>query len=112
MMSGGRFEYMDSSLKDKIFGWTDEPGNVFEDWEISELVWDVLDLIHEYDWYASGDTSKEKYLKAKAKFKKKWFNNRGIRIRQIVDLALTETKEELYKTFGLDVKEDSDADSY
>ena len=64
-MSGGRFEYIDGRLKDEIFGWTDKPGNVFEDKEISELVWDVLDLIHDFDWYASGDTCKETYLKKK-----------------------------------------------
>lgn len=101
-MSGGRFEYIDSSLKREIFGWTDTPSNVFEDREISELVWDVLNLIHDYDWYASGDTCKETYLKAKAKFKKKWFSNRGVRVRQIVDDALKLTKQELYETFGFD----------
>lgn len=101
-MSGGRFDYKDSSLKDEIFGWTDKPRNVFEDKEISELVWDVLDLIHEYDWYASGDTAKETYLKAKAEFKKKWFSDRGIRIRQIVDESIEQAKNELYETFGFD----------
>jgi hypothetical protein len=102
-MSGGRFEYKDMSLKHEIFGWTDEPSNVFEDIEISELVWDVLDLIHEYDWYASGDTGKEKYLKAKDEFKKKWFNDkRDIRLRKIVDEALKRTKHELYETIGFD----------
>lgn len=99
-MSGGRFGYTDSHLKNEIFGWSDEPRNVFEDREISELVWDVLNLIHDYDWYASGDTCKETYLKAKANFKKKWFSNRGVRIRQIVDEALTQCKDELYETFG------------
>ena len=106
-MSGGRFDYIDGRLKDEIFGWTDRPRNVFEDREISELVWDVLDLIHDFDWYASGDTRKETYLKAKDKFKKKWFSNRGVRVRQIVDDALRECKSELYETFGF---EDGDAD--
>lgn len=101
-MSGGRFNYTDSRLKDEIFGWADEPSNVFEDREISELVWDVLNLIHDYDWYASGDTGKETYLKAKAEFKKKWFSNRGVRVRRIVDEAIEQCKNELYDTFGLD----------
>lgn len=99
-MSGGRFDYVDGRLKDEIFGWTDVPRNVFEDREISELVWDVLNLIHDFDWYASGDTCKETYLKAKDKFKKKWFSNRGVRVRQIVDDALKQVKDELYETFG------------
>lgn len=99
-MSGGHFNYIDGNLKSEIFGWTNKPTNAFEDREISELVWDVLDLIHDYDWYASGDTCEETWLKKKNAFKKKWFSNRGVRIRQIVDNALQETKDELYKTFG------------
>ena len=101
-MSGGRIDYIDGLLKSEIFGWTDVPGNVFEDREISELVWDVLDLIHDFDWYASGDTCKETWLKAKEKFKKKWFSNRGVRVRQIVDDALKQCKAELYEKFGFE----------
>ena len=101
-MSGGRFDYVDRRLKEEIFGWTDKPGNVFEDREISELVWDVLNLIHDYDWYKSGDTCKETYLKAKTEFKEKWMGNRGARVRGIVDEALKQCKDELYETFGLE----------
>lgn len=100
-MSGGRFDYKDMGLKSEIFGWTDAPSNVFEDREISELVWDVLDLIHDYDWYASGDTGKETYLEAKRAFKEKWFSNRGVRVRRIVDEALKRCKDELYETFDM-----------
>lgn len=107
-MSGGHFDYKDSGLKYEIFGWDDKWTNQFEDREISELVWDVLDLIHDFDWYKSGDTCKETYLKAKAAFKKKWFSNRGVRVRQIVDEALKQTKNELYETFGFDEKENND----
>lgn len=109
-MSGGRFDYKDSSLKSEIYGWTDEPSNVFEDREISELVWDVLDLIHDFDWYASGDTGKGDYLEAKAKFKKKWFGSRGVRVRRIVDDAIEQCKNELYNTFGLDYDNSDVAD--
>lgn len=101
IMSGGRFDYVDSRLKDEIFGWADEPRNVFEDREIYELVWDVLNLIHDYDRYANGNTCKETYLKSKAEFKKKWVGNRDVRVRRIVDEALKQCKNELYETFGL-----------
>ena len=108
-MSGGRFDYQDSRLKSEIFGWTDTPRNVFEDREISELVWDVLDLIHDYDWYASGDTCKETYLKAKAEFKKKWLGgNRGLRIKQTIDKALEEVRQELYETYLPESKQKGD----
>ena len=101
-MSGGHFEYLDSRLKDEIFGYEDKVKNVFEDREISELVFDVLDLIHEFDWYYSGDTGKETYLEAKAKFKKKWFSSRGVRIKRTIDTAIDEVRAELYETYGIE----------
>lgn len=79
---------------------------MFEDVEISELVWDILNLIHDFDWYTSGDTRWETYLEAKAAFKKKWLDNRGVRVRRIVDEALQRTKDELYETFN--IKEDAE----
>lgn len=61
----------------------------------------MFELIHAYDWYASGDACKETYLEEKAKFKRKWFANRGVRIRAIVDKAIDEIRTELYETYGL-----------
>jgi hypothetical protein len=98
-MSGGRFDYKDMELKSEMFGWTDKPRNVLEDRELSELTWDLFEVIHAYDWYVSGDTSKETYLKAKNEFKKKWLSNRGVNVRRIVDEAVNELKAELYETF-------------
>ena len=100
-MSGGHFNYVDSRLKDEIFGWSDKCHNALEDRELSELVWDILDLLHDYDWYMSGDTCKEKYLKAKSEFKKKWFSNRGMAVRRTIDNAINELKQELYETYGI-----------
>ena len=101
-MSVGHFNYLNSRLKGEIFGYSSKAVNVFEDREISELVWDVLELIHDFDWYASGDTCEDTWLKKKAAFKEKWLGkNRGLRIRQIVDAALEECRAELYKTFDV-----------
>lgn len=100
-MSGGRFNFTDAGCKTEIFGWEDKPMNVFEDREISELVWDVFGLIHDFDWYASGDTDKETYLAQKAAFKKKWLNNKGVRVRHIVDDAIADVRRELYETYGI-----------
>ena len=98
-MSGGLFDYKDIEAKNEIFGWSDKPSNVFEDREISELVWDVFDLINSFDYYRCCDTSKEKYLKDKHNFKKKWLGgNRGLRIRRIVDESIEDVRQELYET--------------
>lgn len=101
-MSGGRFDYYDRTLKNEIFGWGDKWSNVFEDREISELVWDVLNLIHIFDYYESGDSSREKYLNAKTEFKKKWLSNRGVRVRHTIDTAIDELRQELYETYGME----------
>lgn len=100
-MSGGRFNYADSNLKSEMFGWTDEPHNVMEDDEISELAWDLLDLIHTFDYYESGDTGRDNYIKAKNDFKNKWFkNSRKIRLEKIVDRKIEELKKDIAEMIG------------
>ena len=102
-MSGGLFDYQDEQAKSAIFGWTDRPGNVFEDIEISHLIWDVFDLIHDFDWYRSGDTCEETWLKRKREFKEKWFESvRKDRIKEFVDIELEEAKNRLYKSFDIE----------
>lgn len=101
-MSGGRFDYKDLALREEIFGYDDKFSNVFEDREISKLVWDVLDLIHEFDWYSSGDTSEKQYLEAKDKFKKKWLESVPEEmVKKIINEVMDEVREELYKTYGV-----------
>ena len=104
-MSGGHFDYIDQRAKYEIFGYLgdEQQRNVFEDREISELVWDVFELIHDFDYYKSCDTCKEDYLKKKAAFKKKWFGKRPARVKQIIDEAIAEVKQELYETYGVEV---------
>ena len=105
-MSGGYFNYLDSQLKSEIFGWADRYSNVFEDKQISALVWDILDLIHEFDWYKSGDNGRDTYLQAKNDFKKKWLSDNSTeRTKMFVDEAVVDLKKELYETF--DIKEEN-----
>ena len=101
-MIGGMFYGTDTTVKNILFQWSDEPINVFEDEVISELVWDVFDLIQSLDYYKSRDTSKEAYLKDKAAFKKKWLGkSKGSVARKIVDGSIEDLRQELYETFGL-----------
>lgn len=99
-MSGGHFGYVEEQLKFEIFGACNKPQNEFEDAEISELVWDVLNLIHVFDYYICSDYGEEKYLKAKQDFKNKWFtDNREDRVKRIIDETVEKAKQDLYKTF-------------
>lgn len=109
-MSGGAFSYLDSQLKSELFGWSYDNDkwsgrNIFEDREISEIVFDVLSLIHEYDWYYSGDNSEERYLEAKEKFKNKWLKKPRVRVQHVIDTAVEDLRQELYKTYGVDKDE-------
>lgn len=99
-MSGGKFGHYNKYLKDEMFVHSDRPNNVMEDDEISELVWDVLNLIHDLDYYQSGDTCRETYIESKKKFKKKWFGNRKIRIEKIVDKKIERLREEVKEMIG------------
>ena len=95
-MSGGHFNYQDDRLKNEIFDYEDKPSNQFEDMEISHLVWDVLTLIHDYDWYISADTGRDAWLKAKRDFKKKWLKgDRSKLLEHIIDKRLAEVSKEL-----------------
>ena len=119
-MSGGRFDYMDDRLCSELFGWevsTDYGDKAFEqskiarrinpmeDLVISELVFDVLCLIHSYDWYVCGDTNEEIYRADVARFKAKWLKAvRGKRAKEIVDEELETMRKKLYQAFEVEVQ--------
>lgn len=100
-MSGGHFNYVDSNLKNEIFDWEDKPTNQFEDLEISELVFDVLTLIHDYDWYISGDTGREDWLEAKKVFKRKWLRKNNLdTLEKLIEAKIESTRTELKEMLG------------
>ena len=99
-MSGGRFGYYNQYLKEEMFVHSDRPNNVMEDDEISELVWDVLELIRVFDYYSCSDTDRDTYIKRKNEFKKKWFGNRKIRLEKIVDKKIDQLREEVKEMIG------------
>lgn len=94
-MSGGSMDY--------IYYKVDEAGDLAEDKEIKELLWDLSKLLKEQEWWWSSDTTEEDYREELAKFKQKWFkSNREERLRGYVDEQLDATKKELYSMIGAD----------
>ena len=104
-MSGGYWNYENDSVAREIFGWSvDAPSydlanrqesaklvakeNPLEDFEISELAYDLFCLLHSYDWYKSGDTTDETYFKDVQYFKNKWLSSTmDDRIDRLTELA-------------------------
>lgn len=118
-MSGGFWDYRDSSLAHDIFGWrcyidyglkdkemlavsrqNVRRDNPFEDKEISELVYDVFCLIHSYDWYHSGDTGEDDYREDVKYFKDKWFGKSvDDRVKSEIEKGIEEVRTSLLQEF-------------
>lgn len=115
-MSGGHFNYQNDRLCEEIYGLYPNYGdrgfsqsakarrkNPFEDYVISELVYDVFCLLHSFDWYESGDTCEETYREDVERFKDKWLATQpGARVKEIVDDEIIRLREELYKSFNIE----------
>lgn len=122
-MSGGHWNYQNDTMANEIFGFGMSPDygddgfaqskhaariNPMEDKEISEMLWDMFCLMHSYDWYASADTCEETYRKDVERFKKKWLGKPNkARVQKVVDQELERVREDVYRTFGLEVEEDA-----
>ena len=82
-MSGGALDYLPYRVKSDIFGYSCETSHQarqldpLKNPEISELVFDVCELLHEAEWYLSGDTSIADYDEAIDSFKTKWLSSSG-----------------------------------
>ena len=87
-MSGGHFNY-------KFYELETYEGHM-EDAELEELLEDFEVLLHDLEWYKSGDYDDEDYRKSVQKFKEKWFKgDRSERLKRIVEEECAKLKESL-----------------
>lgn len=116
-MSGGHWVYKNDSLAMDIFGWHLSPdcgkggfskapiarkSDPLEDKQLSEMLWDMLCILHSYDWYVCGDTCEKTYRDDVAYFKNKWLKTPSIEIvKREIDAALDEVREDLHAAFGI-----------
>lgn len=112
-MSGGRFNYEQERLGYELFDWMSvtygEKGfsqapnarklNPLKDKQLSELCWDLLCVIHSYDWFVSGDTGEETYREDVKRFKKKWLKPSPEKLAKAeIEKAVEELRQELLDT--------------
>lgn len=105
-MSGGYFDYKNNDLYYELFGYGEGTRyNTLEDLEMSDLAKDFLDVLHEFDYYKSGDTDESDYREAVDNFKKKWIyaeeQTKNDRIKNMIDSELDRVKSSLYQTFKI-----------
>lgn len=97
-MSGGYWNYEDTRLKNEIFQYRNVPWNALEDAELSTMLFELFEVLHQFDWYKSDDSDKEDYLAAKKAFKKKWMRNTNYRkdvLRKIIEDEFEAKKNEV-----------------
>lgn len=95
-MSGGSYNYIYYTLEEECKG-------RMHDAEMDDLIADLCDVLHDLEWWQSGDSLEEKYRETLRKFKKKWFNaNRKERLKGYIDKQIGVVRRELYELIGED----------
>lgn len=89
-MSGGSMDYVCFKIEDCA--------QYVDDAEIKDLIKDLANLMHDLEWYQSGDYSQSSYEETLFKFKNKWFGkNRNARLKEYLNTALDDMKWEIEK---------------
>lgn len=89
-MSGGSFGYKYTDIRYTYEG-------CMRDEELEELLQDFCDLLHDLEWWVSGDYSEDGYRKSATEFKKKWLNgyddNTNARVERLKKNLITQIEK-------------------
>lgn len=91
-MSGGSYNYMYSRINDEYIG-------RMHDSQLDAMMKDLVDLLHDLEWWMSCDYSEDTYRKSVTEFKKKWFKQTKIDVQNQIESEFEKTKNELLKEF-------------
>jgi len=69
-VSGGKLDYL-------YFKMEDAAGMIYQEYspeeeQLSFLLKDLAKVLHDYDWWQSGDVNKKEFLRSYREFKKTW----------------------------------------
>ena len=93
-MSGGSYNYIASTLSEECSG-------AMYDAEMNDMIEDLVEVLHDLEWWQSGDSGEKNYRETLAKFKKKWFQgDREERLKGYIDKQVGIVRNELYKMIG------------
>lgn len=94
MFSGGSYDYTYEQLDIYV-------NNVYDE-ELDFMIQDLKEVLHDLEWWKSGDTCEEDYRQTLNNFKNKWFGKRDERLKQIITTRCEELEEHLLKVIGSD----------
>lgn len=93
-MSGGSYNYIYNKLLVECVG-------EMHDTEMDEMLRDFCDVLHDLEWWQSGDYSEDQYRETVSEFKKKWFKgDRSTRLKGYIDHQIDAVRRQLYSLIG------------
>lgn len=93
-MSGGSYEYICYKLESEC------QGRMY-DAEMEDLITDLANVLHDLEWWQSGDCSEDTYRKSLIEFKTKWFKtSRSKRLKSYIDEQVESVRSQLYAMIG------------
>ena len=93
-MSGGSYGYIYSRLEEECVG-------RMYDAEMNDMINDLCEVLHDLEWWQSGDSGEDKYKATLTKFKAKWFKgNRKERLKGYIDEQIGIVRKQLYALIG------------
>lgn len=91
-MSGGSYCYMFNRIEEEYVG-------RMYDSQLNAMMKDLVDLLHDLEWWQSCDCGEDTYRKTVAEFKRKWFKQTKIDVQKQIESELEQTKNQLLKEF-------------
>lgn len=93
-MSGGSYDYVCYKLSNECVG-------RMHDTEMNDLIRDLSGVLHDLEWWQSGDYSEDQYRETVSEFKKKWFKgDRSTRLKGYIDYQIDTVRRQLYSLIG------------
>ena len=93
-MSGGSYDYIYYKLQEEC------EGRMY-DAEMNDLIYDLVKVLHDVEWWKSGDICEQTYRNTLAEFKHKWFcGNREERLKGYIDEQIGIVRSSLYALIG------------
>lgn len=91
-MSGGSYSYVYCRVENECVG------RMF-DRQLDEMMKDLVKVLHDLEWWQSCDCDEKRYRESVTKFKKKWFKQTKIDVKNQIESKFEQTKDELLKEF-------------
>lgn len=91
-MSGGSYGYMFNRIEEEYVG------RMFDS-QLDNMMKDLVEVLHDLEWWRSADSDEKRYRESVNKFKKKWFRQTKIDVQKQIESEFEQTKNKLLKEF-------------